>query len=92
MAAVGFPQAGREKWTRPGHWRRSLVTARALTFDDEFDDELGEVCIQQPVIAVLGLFAFTFAGVGRFAAPQTHEEPQGREAVRLFAPCRSFRD
>jgi ABC-type antimicrobial peptide transport system permease subunit len=61
----------------------SLLTARALTFAREFDDELSEVRIQRPVIIVLGLFAFTLAGVGLFGLVAYLVERRTRD----FAIC-----
>jgi ABC-type antimicrobial peptide transport system permease subunit len=60
------------------------------TFERMFDDELANARFQQPIIIVLGVFAFTVAGVGLFGLVAYLVEQRTRDfGIRLALGARA---
>ncbi|HET9369423.1 MAG TPA: FtsX-like permease family protein, partial [Vicinamibacterales bacterium] len=66
------------------------ANVREQTFERQFDDELANARFQEPIIVVLGLFAFTVAGVGLFGVIAYLVEQRTRDfGIRLALGARA---
>jgi putative ABC transport system permease protein len=64
-------------------------SVRQVTFENTFDEDLSEIRVQRPIIIVLGLFAFTLAGVGVFGLVAYLVERRTRDfGIRLALGAR----